>query len=183
MPRKPVLEGGKRDEIISTAMQLFFENGYEATSVRMILDRVGGEVGMFYHYFKSKEELFQKVVDRFFLDYQKQFEKIARHCDTKEEMVMKLLSHYENSIALYHKISPNMHWTISSAMSARTLEELKPIFCELADRWRTRKNEPIDIVAGQLLYAVSATIHSESFAAMALQDRQRTLCELLDRLL
>lgn len=67
MPRKPVLEGGKRDEIISTAMQLFFENGYEATSVRMILDRVGGEVGMFYHYFKSKEELFQKVVDRFFL--------------------------------------------------------------------------------------------------------------------
>ena len=124
MPRKPVLEGGKRDEIISTAMQLFFENGYEATSVRMILDRVGGEVGMFYHYFKSKEE-----------------------------MVMKLLSHYENSIALYHKISPNMHWTISSAMSARTLEELKPIFCELADRWRTRKNEPTARSSALLLRA------------------------------
>ena len=66
MPKKAILEGGKRDEIVYAAMQLFFEKGYEATSVRMILDKVHGEVGMFYHYFKSKEELFQKVVERFF---------------------------------------------------------------------------------------------------------------------
>lgn len=44
MPKKAVLEGGKRDEIIYAAMELFFEKGYDATSVRMILDKVGGEV-------------------------------------------------------------------------------------------------------------------------------------------
>ena len=49
MARKAVLEGGKRDEIIMTAMKLFFEHGYEATSVRMIMNEVGGEIGMFYH--------------------------------------------------------------------------------------------------------------------------------------
>ena len=52
MARKAVLTGGKRDEIIDIAMKLFFENGYEATSVRMIMNEVGGEIGMFYHYFK-----------------------------------------------------------------------------------------------------------------------------------
>ena len=51
MARKALLTGGKRDEIIYAAMELFFENGYEATSVRMILDKVNGEVCMFYHYF------------------------------------------------------------------------------------------------------------------------------------
>ena len=58
MARKAVLEGGKREEIITAAEQLFFTEGFEKTSVRMILEKVGGEVGMFYHYFKSKEELF-----------------------------------------------------------------------------------------------------------------------------
>ena len=66
MARKPVLTGGKRDEILESAMKLFFENGYEATSVRMIMNAVGGEIGLFYHYFKSKDELFDRVTERFF---------------------------------------------------------------------------------------------------------------------
>ena len=77
MARKPVLEGGKRDEIIDAATQLFFTEGFEGTSVRMILGRVGGEVGMFYHYFSSKEELFDIVVDRFFRQYALDFESMA----------------------------------------------------------------------------------------------------------
>ena len=51
MARKPVLEGGKKDEIIAAATQLFFTEGFEGTSVRKILGMVNGEIGMFYHYF------------------------------------------------------------------------------------------------------------------------------------
>ena len=69
MARKAVLQGGKRDEIINVATKQFFEKGYEETSIRSILNDVGGEVGMFYHYFKSKDELFQVVVERFFHQY------------------------------------------------------------------------------------------------------------------
>ena len=42
MARKAILEGGKRDEIIAAATTLFFTEGFESTSVRKILDRVGG---------------------------------------------------------------------------------------------------------------------------------------------
>lgn len=183
MARKAVLVGGKREEIIYSAMQLFFENGYEATSVRMILDKVNGEVGMFYHYFRSKDELFQKVVERFFEDYRTQFIQITKECNSKEEFFERFLEQYEVSMKKVHGLSGNIHWTIRYAMSARTIEEMKPVIWNLVDKWRSRSTEPLDIVAGQLLYGVSATIHSQSFGLMTENDKKQTLIDLANRLL
>ena len=84
MPRKAIESGGRRDQIIDVAMGLFFEHGYEATSVRMIMDAVGGEIGMFYHYFKSKDALFDEVVKHFFERFAEQFEDILARCDSPE---------------------------------------------------------------------------------------------------
>ncbi|MBQ4529783.1 MAG: TetR/AcrR family transcriptional regulator [Lachnospiraceae bacterium] len=183
MAKKAILEGGKRDEIIYVAMQLFFEKGYEATSVRMILDKVNGEVGMFYHYFKSKDELFQKVVERFFADYRQQFSSIIEEAVTKEEFFERLLEHYEEGMRKFHGISGNMHWTIQYAMSARTIEEMKPSIIKLVDKWRKRCTEPVDIVAGQVLYGISATLHSESFQVMSKDEKKQVLIDLANRLL
>ena len=44
----------KRSEIIKAAQECFFEKGYEATSVRMIMKKVEAEVGLFYYYFENK---------------------------------------------------------------------------------------------------------------------------------
>lgn len=65
MARKSALEGGKREEILDSAIQLFLKYGYEIISVSMILNTVNGEVGMFYHYFSSKQELFYKSLEHF----------------------------------------------------------------------------------------------------------------------
>ena len=183
MPKKAILEGGKRDEIVYAAMQLFFEKGYEATSVRMILDKVHGEVGMFYHYFKSKEELFQKVVERFFQDYRTSFVKISEECDSMEQFLERMLEHYDKSMENFHKLSGNMHWTIQYAMSARTIAEIKPAIVGMVEKWKCRINEPSDLVAGQVLYAISATVHSESFGAMTQEEKRQVLIELMKRLL
>lgn len=183
MARKAVLVGGKREDIIYAAMQLFLENGYEATSVRMILDKVNGEVGMFYHYFKSKDELFEKVVERFFEDYRMHFIQITKECRTKEEFVECFMKQYEVSMKKFHELSKNMHWTIQNAMSARTIEELKPVVWDLVDKWRGRNTESLDIVAGQVLYAISATIHSQSFIVMTAEGKKKTLMDLINRLL
>ncbi len=77
MARKPILSGGKKDEIIAAALKLFMENGYDDTSIRMILGEVGGEIGMFYHYFKSKDEVFEAVVNLFLKRYEDGFGRIA----------------------------------------------------------------------------------------------------------
>jgi AcrR family transcriptional regulator len=48
----------RRQELIDTAARLFEERGYEGVSVRDILDAVGGQPGMFYYYFRSKQEIY-----------------------------------------------------------------------------------------------------------------------------
>ena len=101
MARKPVLSGGKKDEIIKTATALFFEKGYEATSVRMIMEIVNGEIGMFYHYFRSKEELFDRVVEKFFDDYREKFEDLINEFKTPDDLVDSFLPLYEESMSKF----------------------------------------------------------------------------------
>ncbi|MGP1602782.1 TetR/AcrR family transcriptional regulator, partial [Treponema sp.] len=43
----------RKQELIEIAAKLFAEKGYEAVSVRDILEVVDGAPGMFYYYFKS----------------------------------------------------------------------------------------------------------------------------------
>lgn len=48
----------RRQELIDVASALFAERGYEAVSVRDILNVVNGAPGMFYYYFKSKQDIY-----------------------------------------------------------------------------------------------------------------------------
>lgn len=53
----------KRQEIVKVAAELFEQYGFDRTSMSMISDRLGGSKATLYGYFKSKDELFQAVVD------------------------------------------------------------------------------------------------------------------------
>ena len=46
-----------RDEILSTALQLFTVQGYDATSLRQIADRLGFTKAALYYHFPAKENL------------------------------------------------------------------------------------------------------------------------------
>jgi AcrR family transcriptional regulator len=48
-----------RAHILATALELFREHGFEATSMRAIAEKAGVSVGNAYHYFESKEHLVQ----------------------------------------------------------------------------------------------------------------------------
>lgn len=62
MSRKTYEE--RENEIIDVAMQLFYTRTYEQTSVQDIIDTIGIAKGTFYHYFKSKEELLDAIIQR-----------------------------------------------------------------------------------------------------------------------
>ena len=51
-----------REKIILTAIALFAEKGFAATSTREIANRCGISVGLMYHYFKNKDEIFDELV-------------------------------------------------------------------------------------------------------------------------
>jgi AcrR family transcriptional regulator len=48
--------------IEDAALELFIEQGYHATSMRQIADRVGLALGGIYNHFKSKDEIFEAII-------------------------------------------------------------------------------------------------------------------------
>ena len=58
-----------KDNIIEKSFVLFLQRGYKEVSLNEILKNCGVSKGAFYHYYKSKDELFDDVLNRFFFSY------------------------------------------------------------------------------------------------------------------
>ncbi|MEK5231387.1 TetR/AcrR family transcriptional regulator [Lysinibacillus sp. FSL K6-0232] len=54
----------RRNEILNTAQTLFVTKGYMKTTINDILQAIGIAKGTFYHYFKSKEEVLDAIIER-----------------------------------------------------------------------------------------------------------------------
>lgn len=55
----------RKQEILNTAMRLFYEKGYEKTSIADIAKTIGVAQGLCYRYFSSKEALFDSAVEQY----------------------------------------------------------------------------------------------------------------------
>ena len=54
----------RKNEFLDTAQMLFYSQGYDQTSVNAIIDHMGVSKGTFYHYFESKEQLLDSLIER-----------------------------------------------------------------------------------------------------------------------
>ena len=71
----------RKGEILDTAQQLFFQKGYDHTSVNDIITSIGIAKGTFYHYFESKEDLLDKLVSRWIHEVLPRVKKLAKRKD------------------------------------------------------------------------------------------------------
>ncbi len=55
-------KGKRREEILYAALDLFIRRGYAATKIKDIAQAAGMSVGLLFHYFASKEELFIELI-------------------------------------------------------------------------------------------------------------------------
>jgi len=96
MPRisKPPEE--RRQELIDVASKLFFKNGYDRTSVREILKEVNGAPGMFYYYFKSKDDIYHEVmkqhIDKYIVTLKNIYSKKEIPIPTRLKMIVEKIS-------------------------------------------------------------------------------------------
>jgi AcrR family transcriptional regulator len=58
----------RKTELIEAASQLIYSIGYQETTVEKIHQQVGVSKGAFYHYFKTKEEIIDAVIEREIID-------------------------------------------------------------------------------------------------------------------
>lgn len=57
--------GTRRDEILSTATELFAEQGYHGVGMRAIAEAVGIRVSSLYHHFPSKDDLLAAITSEY----------------------------------------------------------------------------------------------------------------------
>ena len=55
----------RRNYIVEKAFEVFMSEGYESASITVLQEELGMSRGAIYRYFKSKEELFFDVIDRY----------------------------------------------------------------------------------------------------------------------
>jgi len=71
----------RKNELLDTAQEIFLTKGYKQTSVESIIKKVGVAKGTFYYYFKSKEDLLDKLVKRMADKIQIEIKKIVKKTD------------------------------------------------------------------------------------------------------
>ena len=60
----PAVHALRRDTFIDSAIRLMQAKGWSSTSIQDVIDDVGASKGAFYHYFGSKADLLDAVIDR-----------------------------------------------------------------------------------------------------------------------
>ena len=114
MTPKNIPEGGKKETILSAALEIFLENGYESTSVRSISHKVGCEVGLIYYYFKTKEELFDQALLAYYAKTEKEMNEISEQSTATVE---KFIDYLEKKASSYRKtFANNVHFSIRTAV-------------------------------------------------------------------
>lgn len=119
---------GKKTEIISAALKLFLESGYEGTSIRMIAADAGCEVGLCYYYFKNKDELFSRAMELFFEHYQKDADRIVQRGWRDPFNMMRRFWYWllEQEQDFRDRYEDRIHWTVHWAIREQTLILLEP---------------------------------------------------------
>ncbi len=119
--------GETRDVIIQAAAKVFFENGFEKTSVKMILEEAHVVTGSFYHFFSSKEALFEAVAESFMEAYTRRVSAILDD-DTLDmgQIIDRFLNELGRTADSYTRMfqGNKLHWTVRSALHDRTLEAM-----------------------------------------------------------
>lgn len=78
------------DDAVATAMDLFWRNGYERTSLSDLTGALGITPPSFYFAFGSKEGLFRKVLDKYRVERLEHAED-ALNCETAREVAEQML--------------------------------------------------------------------------------------------
>lgn len=158
----------RKQELIEIALQQFLQRGYEKTSIRSIVREAKGEIGMFYHHFASKEEIFEAVLEQYNITYIGKIKHIIS--EGKElsfwDLLELIFSHMESSLDEYIKMNHGAANTqVLIMLHQKTLISLRPIFCKLIHDYIQRgeilppKTET-GLLTDFLLFGISAVIHN-----------------------
>ncbi len=162
-----------KERILAAALDLFSRNGYAGTNIRELADAVGLVKSSMYKHFKSKEEIWNSLLDEMIVYYDQRFgspEHLPPVPDSQEELVemtMRLVRftiHDENVIKTRKLLTiEQFRDDRAKALATRYFltgltEMFTRIFSGMMDRGLLRRDDPA-MLAFAYTAPISALIH------------------------
>lgn len=129
----------RKKNIIDVSSALFMSKGYEETSVNTIVEKLGVAKGTFYHYFKSKEEILEAVLEDYLSDYAERIKKAlednALNAYEKLMLVLRsILSNNQGPEHLTKHVEDNKNAKLHLMMDEKFFEKFYPIIVEVLNQ-------------------------------------------------
>ncbi len=160
--------GETKEKLLETASEVFFQHGYEGASVRMILDKAGIVTGSFYHFFSSKEDLFEAVTERFLQSYTDRVCSLFFQADLPfDEMIRQIIEEMEQAVQTYYRVlqSDRLHWSVQLALHQRALQKMIPALAGALKERSHRLEYSLDtdpqMLAGLIVRGIETILHAD----------------------
>ena len=169
MKKDPERIEAKRAEIVAAALELFFAKGYEGTSIRMIQDKIGRQVGGFYYHFESKDAVFDAAIELFFEAYEKKMDKIIeKGKKNPSNLLMEYFDYIYEAVKDFRSKYLNIiHLNILGAIREHTMEVMHEYVTKILVVYRdtgifARDSVSLEVAANILTYGVGGSILYQS---------------------
>ncbi|MBQ1438094.1 MAG: TetR/AcrR family transcriptional regulator [Solobacterium sp.] len=132
----------RRSEFVEAAEKLFRENGIVDTTVNSIVRELDVAKGLFYYYFKSKDDVIDAISEKYNKDFR---QAIQRSLDPANDFDERLNGFLENTITSFRTMWDNLQGKNDSIdltiLSSRSVEEAKQTASETLSKLLKEGNE------------------------------------------
>lgn len=119
-----------REHIMQTAYTLFLQKSYKAVTLREIISKSGFSNGAFYHYFRTKEELFREVANSYWFKIMYLPISVSDEC-TLHQFIEESIKRSEN---IFLKLSRHVQFEDESINFYSFIFEVYRIIPELKEK-------------------------------------------------
>jgi AcrR family transcriptional regulator len=162
---KPEEYAEKRNEILDSAYRLIYSKGFEAMSIQDILNDLHISKGAFYHYFDSKPDLLEALVERIGVEAERVILPIAQEpsLDTlaKLRCLFATISRYKTEqkeflFALYRAWYDDTNALVRQKVITNTVSRFSPILSNIVKQGVEEGvlNTPFPEQAGELIWSL-----------------------------
>jgi AcrR family transcriptional regulator len=125
----------RKSEIVQAARHLFQTKGYDKTTMQDVMDHLGIAKGTIYHYFKSKEELLEAIVENIVAENTEQMQILMNEINGNALEKVRMLIGASNMAANNDEILEHLHQPGNTGMHIRllaaTLVKQAPVYATL----------------------------------------------------
>ena len=171
----------RKQEILDTAMRLFYEKGYEKTSIADIAKTIGVAQGLCYRYFPSKEALFDSAIEQYADELVSRFSVPSSHDKmTLKELIETMPIMVETEDSSYYKtLHVVENKKFHDQLMLKVCEKLSKIVTKLLERAKEKDEISINDIQTTASFCVYGQIGILLDGSYTAEEKEKRIRDFL----